>query len=181
MLDGIDSDLEDEEEKDEARKPKVTHFDKPTSVTFGGRGSSDSVPPRIPSSDGCFSWQQSTDTVSPRIVEELTRNGGKSVNPNTGEIERMWSQTRDEVVISILVPARTLAADFQVKFISEDTNMIQMMGSARPTLSVKFKGKPLLKRRLAHYIQVEDEEEEINVDWYLEDFDASHRCLKVGR
>ncbi len=183
MLDGIVADLENEEE-DELPQPKVTHFNEPMSVTFGGSGGGDSTT-RIPNSDGCFSEQQSTKTVSPKrpkdtkIIEELTLNGGKAVDAHSGEIQRMWSQTRDEVIISILVPARICAADLHIKFIPEDTNMVELMGTAKPILSVVLAGKPLLKGKLAYFVQVQEEDDEYDVDWNLEDFDASHRCIKV--
>ncbi len=197
MLDRMVADLEDEEEEeDELAQPNVTRFDEPISVTFGGGASA--TP--IPNSDDCHSEQPleaipECDILNPvpckpasskpqranNIMEELTRNGGKVADAHSGEIQRLWSQNRDEVIVSVLVPAGTSAAELDVKFISEDNNITQLKGTARPTLRVVLAGKPLLKGRLAYDIHVQDEDDEDDVDWNLEDFDASHRCIKVRR
>ncbi len=198
MLDKIVEDLEnEEEEEDKLHQPNVTHFDKPTSVTFGGSGGDSAT--RIPNSDGCFSEQQSTKTISDsnpvpsttvsskrpkdtNIMEEkLTRNGGKVVDAHSGKMQHMWSQTRDEVIVSILVPAGTSATDLHVKYIAEENTKVELKGIGRPSLSVVLAGKSLLKGRLAYKIWFEDEEDEYEVDWDLEDFDTSHRCIKVTK
>ncbi len=190
MLDRMVADLEDEEEEDELAQPNVTRFNELMSVTFGGGASA--AP--IPNSDDCYSEPERdilnhpvpSKPVSPKpqrantIMEELTRNGGKVVDEHSGEIQRLWSQTRDEVIVSVLVPAGTSAAELDVKLlISEDDNIMQLKGTVRPTLSVVLAGKPLLKGRLAYDIHVQDEDDEGDIDWNLEDFDNGHRFIKV--
>ncbi len=192
LLDRMVADLEDEEE-DAHAQPSVTRFDEPMSVTFGGSSASTT---RIPNSDDCQSEQplkaipefdhsnpvpsKQPPRATTNLMYKLTYNGGKVVDAHSGELQRLWSQTRDEVILSVMVPAGTSATELDVTFISEDNNNItQLKGTARPTLSVVLSGKPLLKGRLAYDILVQADGEHDDVDWNLEDFDASHRCVKV--
>lgn len=174
------SEMSDSDE-DEGSRPTVTAFDKPQSVTFGGkvtpqvtgvsRGHSDDRPPvgsdgsraehpRDPGEDAGTS--QVGATHSPVTDEQLTENGAKVLD-DTGRLRYVWRQTRAEVVAVIPVPSGTRAKDITVLLRAKPTTITDGVADL---LRVAIRGSdPLLDGELAFPAKLDEE-----VDWELKDF-----------
>eukprot|EP00954_Amorphochlora_amoebiformis_P027839 1388216-Amorphochlora_amoeboformis.AAC.1 len=104
--DKLVADLSDEESPDR-RRPQVTAFDKPSSVTIPGSGE---IKVNCPPSNPAPSRSQPISTKNLKPEEKAINLRGKSFSENGGEFEGYsWSQTGDEVTVSAWIPVETRA------------------------------------------------------------------------
>lgn len=139
------------------RKPRVTRLEGPTKVTIGGRD--DPAQSSVGTKDA--------SSIVSSLQERWTKNGARVAD------RYMWSQTKSECLLSVLVPAGTKAKDVQLA--------LHEPSESRQTqrLEVAVNGQQIIDAPLA-YAVVRDEDDE-DQDWELKDFEpGSNRVLQLS-
>jgi len=146
--------LEDPQEVGHPQKPRVTKLEGPTSVTIGAHGerANHTKPPG--SSSGAEPGTSGVD-----LEAQMTRNGSREGD------RYMWSQTKEECLLSVIVPPGTKARDISIKFTNCDFK-------THGTLEVGVAGSPILTGTLGYGI---DKEEGDDIEWEIKDFEPEGR------
>lgn len=187
--DDFHDDIHDNEESQQ-RKPTVTKLDHPSAVTIGPNGIQVRHPEKatispfkaqhapVATSDACAPSSLTRaqcnaksededggdDLEDSMVLAKLTRNG-QNLHNSGGYL---WSQTRETVTFSILLPAMSVKGShikhFQV--LKVDSDNISTDGSARLTFEIAHDGL-LTKREFVFRYPIKFDEDRLDGCWQL--------------
>ena len=196
--------LSDDDDAVSAGRPFVTRLNAPSRVTFGGReaevrveregesghesgdGAAEAAPTREGSAraNGDAPPTSARAFVAPTLDAQTLAADGACVPPT-----HYWSQTRDEVVLSVAVPPATRAKDVALHVSRGEPGTAQCIG-----VGVRTAGAGTVtwhkRAKLARRIVLDDSEDAApadDLDWSLADvrdggpagFAAGHRVVRV--
>jgi len=154
---------DDEDQESSSSKPKVTRFNKPTSVTISKDGYREAKS-SIPTSSSKSNTIGKIPKVNLMEIEE-TCPSIKSLSRNGSAFStHCWSQSSEEAVVNVWVPTGTRAKKVHVS-LSKGSN---------PLIKVAVDGKDVLTGTLAYNI-VRDEDFDAGIDWQIKDYDSKRR------
>jgi len=145
------------------RKPRVTKLQGPTTVTIGGRDD----PPSTASGAKKEAKEAAPNLAS--LQQRWTENGAR-----VGD-RYMWSQTKSECLLSILVPAGTKAKDVLLALHEPSDESCQTQRLEVTAAS----GQQIINSPLAYAVEKNDDEDE-GLDWELKDFEPGCRVLQLA-
>ena len=154
--DHFGSDIESSEDEDE-RRPRVTKFDEPMSVSLrdGASAPSSLPPPRAAAAaasaaaaaaSASSSTGASAATPRPSLeltLSVLTERGGRTSRS-------LWSQTADECIVSVPVPLGTRSSALRVTLVATSRGP-----EARHHARIELNGAVLIDAQLAFPIELE--------------------------
>ena len=161
----------DEDEDDMRPEPHVTRLDSGTRVSFSPNGVS-FQPSASSSSSGTSSSvtpASSSSTAEDVVLKrklELTRNGGE-------ESTHLWSQTREDVHVSIFVPKDTRGRDIKVVLVPHG----ELSSGRKPHMTVSVRGSVVVDDDVA--FPFSDDEDDLDDCYELQDFDETRRVCIV--